>query len=97
MRGRRAFHQAIGREPSAVEDTPLRDMLLPSGNRLPIRVEDEVTAVAKQLHPIVTGLEDVHEQRLADAMLAGAGFDGDAVFTQDRGSVSQVLRDTCRV
>ena len=62
-----------------------------------MRVEDQVAAVAKHIHPIATRLEDVQEQRLADAMLAGAGLGGDAVFTQDRVSVSQVLRDTRRV
>src|SRR6266508_6480165 len=52
FQGRRAVREEFGREPTAVEDDPLLHVLLSPCDRLPGRVENQVAAVAKQLHPV---------------------------------------------
>src|SRR6266545_6004399 len=97
FQGRRAVREEFGREPTAIQDGPLLHVLLPPCDGFPGWVEDQVAAIAIELHPVATRLEHVQEQRLGDAVLAGAGLDRDAVFRQDLGGVGDVLGDTIPV
>jgi hypothetical protein len=66
--------------------------LLP-GNRLPGRIENEITRVPEQLDAITAGFETVEKVRLTDAVLAGASFDLDVVLGEQIRYIQQVLRE----
>src|SRR5215510_9983395 len=72
FQGRRAVREEFGREPTAIQDGSLLHVLLAPCDGLPGRVEDQVAAIAIELHPVAARLEHVQEQRLGDAVLAGA-------------------------
>ena len=71
---------------------PLFEIGLLPGNRLPGRIEYEITRVPEQLDAIAAGFEAVEKMRLTDAVLAGTGFDLDVILSEQIRDIQQVLR-----
>ncbi len=90
---RRAVHEEFLRKLRAEPDDALGQILFLPGDRLPGRIENQVTRIAKQLHAVSARFNYIQEIRLADPVFTRSRIDLYAVLDEYVANIRNVLRE----